>query len=159
MRKLALSIPVLLFSIGFAFDAPAQTRHKKRKKHKTTHTAKKSESSPGVGNVDMWSDLQGRWTSLDDKKTFFIIRDYTKENYYNDRVVDTTEYNFYNECPPKIVADDIQKKTGRYFVETWKGERQVCYRIRKISPDEFEMSRDKGKLVRYKKVYIPRAVR
>lgn len=47
---------------------------------------------------DMLTMLQGGWSSLDDKKTFFQKEGDTQFYIYRKDILDTAKINFYDEC-------------------------------------------------------------
>ena len=97
--------------------------------------------------------LQGRWSSLDDKKTFFHIEGNRQIDIYGRDILDTATINFYNECPDKINAEDEQRKSGKYLTVELKPGDFYCYSVDKITSQQLVLTYlPKGSILRYRKV-------
>lgn len=102
---------------------------------------------------DMLTMLQGRWSSLDDKKTFFQIEGNKQIDIYGRDILDTATINFYDDCPRRINAEDEKRKSGKYLTVQIKPDDFYCYSIEKISSQQLVlMYLPKGSILRYKKV-------
>lgn len=145
--KLALNFLILL-SAALILISPANAQKRKAGLSKSAATAKMSTQSK-----DMLTMLQGRWASLDDKKTFFEIEDDKQINIYGRDILDTATINFYDDCPKRITANDEKRRSGKYLTVQTKPDDFYCYSIDKISLRELVlMYLPKGSLLRYKKV-------
>ncbi len=143
MKK--INIVTLLF-VMLSVCAAAQNSSKRYKK--------KKHPAPVEINKDMLGDLQGKWASLNDKKTFFVVREHDQQNFYADKVVDTTFINFYDKCPKHISVKDGLTITGKYMVIRDKNFKFKCYRIAKLNVHDLVLISDKkGNVLRYKKQY------
>ena len=141
---------ILAFFFLMTFVVLSATAQTVGRKHK-----KKKHIAPVESNQDMLSDLQGKWASLDDKKSFFIISDHDQQNFYADKMVDTTFINFYNKCPQHVSVKDGLRITGKYLVTRDKDYTIYCYRILKINTKILElMYLPKGNILRYRKQYF-----
>jgi hypothetical protein len=97
--------------------------------------------------------LQGRWSSLDDKKTFFQIEGDKQIDIYGRDILDTATINFYDECPKRITADDEKRKSGKYLIVEVRPNDFYCYSVDKISSQQLVLTYlPKGSILRYKKV-------
>ena len=103
--------------------------------------------------ANMLTLLQGRWSSLDDKKTFFHIEGNRQIDIYGRDILDTATINFYNECPDKINAEDEQRKSGNYLTVELKPGDFYCYSVDKITSQQLVLTYlPKGSILRYRKV-------
>jgi hypothetical protein len=143
MKTIFLQAFVAIFTLSITVSVKAQ---KKRAAYKKTQTLSKASS-------DMLSMLQGRWSSLDDKKTFFHIEGNQQIDIYGRDILDTATVNFYDECPNRINAGDEKRKSGRYLTVQLKPDDFYCYSVEKISSQQLVlMYLPKGSILRYKKV-------
>ncbi len=143
MKKRKVATLLLLF-VMLSFYTYAQNKGKRHKKFPT----------PVENNKDMLGDLQGKWASLNDKKTFFVVREHDQQNFYADKVVDTTFINFYENCPKQISVKDGLTITGKYMVIRDKNFKFTCYRIARLNVHDLVLISDKkGNVLRYKKQY------
>ena len=143
MKKINVATLLLLF-VMLSLCVTAQSRVKNHKK----------KPVPVENNKDMVGDLQGKWASLNDKKSFFVVREHEQQNFYADKVVDTTFINFYDNCPKRISVKDGLTITGKYMVIRDKNFKFTCYRIAKLNVHDLVLISDKkGNVLRYKKQY------
>lgn len=135
---------VLMLSISALTYSQAQSRAQKGSKINRGKPTKLA---------DMLTMLQGRWSSLDDKKTFFQIEGDKQIDIYGRDILDTATINFYNDCPARINPTDEKKRSGRYLTVQLKPDDFYCYSIEKISSQQLVlMYLPKGSILRYKKV-------
>ncbi len=144
MKNLLATSLMLLVTIFITASAQTAVRKHYKKKH----------PAPVETNKDMLGDLQGKWASLNDKKSFFVVREHEQQNFYADKVVDTTFINFYDNCPKRISVKDGLTITGKYMVIRDKNFKFTCYRIAKLNVHDLVLISDKkGNVLRYKKQY------
>jgi hypothetical protein len=122
-----------------------------------TVSAQKKRHAPvsrsSAASKDMLTMLQGRWSSLDDKKTFFQIEGDKQIDIYGRDILDTATINFYDECPKRITADDEKRKSGKYLIVEVRPNDFYCYSVDKISSQQLVLTYlPKGSILRYKKV-------
>lgn len=141
---------IILVVMIAVWIAPSEVYAQKKA---ATHRTSKAVSN-GLGETkDMLSMLQGRWSSLDDKKTFFQIEGDRQIDIYGRDILDTGTVNFYDECPQRITADDKKRRSGKYLTVELRPNDFYCYSIEKISPQQLVlMYLPKGSILRYKKV-------
>ena len=97
--------------------------------------------------------LQGRWASIDDKKTFFEIKGYQQIDIYGKDILDTVTINFYKEYPTKISEDDPKEISGEYLVVRMKERDYYRYKIETLTSNTLILTYlPKGSMLRYKKV-------
>lgn len=145
MKKILASSFTLIF-IAISLFATAQNTGRKHKKKKHSELVE--------SNKDMLGDLQGKWASLNDKKAFFVVREHDQQNFYADRVVDTTFINFYDNCPKRISVKDGLTISGKCMVIRDKDYKFSCYRIAKLNVHDLVLvSKENGKVLTYKKQY------
>ena len=146
MKSILTATLIILIFLATNMVATAQDAEKKHKK--------KGHAVPIESHKDMLGDLQGKWASINDKKTFFVVRDHDQQNFYADKVVDTTFINFYPKCPKQISVKNGLTITGKYLVIRDKNFKFNCYRIAKLNVhDLILVSHPKGNVLRYKKQY------
>jgi len=145
MKIFFLIISVVILSIEITTPVLAQ---KKRVPAKSKTTAGK-----GAQAKDMLEMLQGRWSSLEDKKTFFQIEGDRQIDIYGRDILDTAAINFYDECPKRISTEDEKRRSGKYLTVQVRPNDFYCYSIDKISTQQLTLTYlPKGSILRYKKV-------
>lgn len=146
MKNLSFTIGVILLtSLFFESGFAQKKRPQQLKKAGRSETANQAK--------DMLSMLQGRWSSLDDKKTFFQIEGDKQIDIYGRDILDTATINFYDDCPKRVTADDEKRRSGKYLTVQIRPGDFYCYSIEKISSQQLVlMYLPKGSILRYKKV-------
>jgi len=145
MKKNTFIISVVILSIVITSKTFAQKRPIRGKS--TTTSTKRSQAK------DMLEMLQGRWSSLEDKKTFFQIEGDRQINIYGRDALDTATINFYDECPRRISAEDEKRRNGKYLTVQVRPNDFYCYSIDKISTQQLTLTYfPRGSILRYKKV-------
>ena len=146
MKKVKVVIVFLVVALVSSGTADAQKRRSTKAK---TGGASKVASQ----TKDMLTMLQGRWSSLDDKKTFFQVEGNNQINIYGRDILDTSVINFYDDCPNRISPDDEQRVIGKYLTTQRRPDDFYCYSIDKISSQQLVLTYlPKGSILRYKKV-------
>ncbi|HEX8460630.1 MAG TPA: hypothetical protein VF623_04350 [Segetibacter sp.] len=141
MNKSPFIVAILLLSIIFSSNISAQIK-------RTT-----VNRSPSSRSKDMMALLQGRWSSLEDKKTFFQIEGDKQIDIYGRDILDTATINFYDDCPKRISADDEKRRSGKYLVVEVRHNDFYCYSVDKISSQQLVLTYlPKGSILKYKKV-------
>jgi hypothetical protein len=144
MNKTTFLIAAFLVLVSLANTAAAQQQKKLSQKSTNTSTAHPK---------DMLTLLQGRWSSLEDKKTFFQIEEDRQIDIYGKDILDTATINFYDECPKRVTAEDEKRKSGHYLIVSLRPNDFYCYSVDKLTSQQLVLTYlPKGTILKYKKV-------
>ncbi len=110
---------------------------------------KKAATKP----ANMLAMLQGRWASLEDKKTFFQVQGNLQIDIYGKDILDSATLNFYDDCPRRIIAEEEERVNGKYLVVQLKPDHFLCYEIQSISSQTLVLLNvPRQSVLRFKKV-------
>jgi len=146
-----LLVLALLISYG-----SVQAQSKRKKSSKITHTAKSKKGGHkpvAAKSKNMMALLQGKWQSLDDEKTHFVVEGDKQINFYGKDVLDTMTINFYKEYPVKIADSDPKLTAGTYLTAARRSNDFLVYSIDEITASKLVMMYlPRGSMLRYRKV-------
>jgi len=155
MKKI-LSLIIMLALFAGLSDVHAQSnkRSKAKKSKSSSKRSAKSRQAPAKSR-DYLGLLQGRWQSLDDAKTYFIVTGDQQVNYYGSDAIDTMTLNFHKEYPVKISAEEPKLKTGGYMTAAKKKNDFLVYTVEALNSSKLVMMYlPRGNLLKYKKVHL-----
>ena len=97
--------------------------------------------------------LQGKWQSVQDKKSVVLISGYKYIDYYQGKKVATSDFNLYDTCSENVSSKDIKSNSGEYLIVFDGDDYNLCYNIDVLSYKTLSLFYEgAGKFLTYRRI-------